>query len=68
MSTLTRKQLEGRIETLGAIIDRLITEQSNLKDLAIGTMTLLKKIPGYAEALAEMKNELKKEQEDEQQN
>ena len=67
MSTLTRKQLEGRIETLGAIIDKLITEQSNLKDLAIGTMTLLKKIPGYDEALAEMKNELKKEQEDEQQ-
>ena len=67
MSTLTRKQLEGRIETLGAIIDRLITEQSNLKDLAIGTMTLLKKMPGYDEALAEMKNELEKKPEDEQQ-
>lgn len=61
MSTLTRKQLESRIETLGAIIDRLISETSNLKDLAIGTMTLVKKLPGYEEALKEMKTELTQE-------
>ena len=58
MSTLTRKQLESRIETLGMIVDRLISETSNLKDLAIGTMTLVKKLPGYEDALTEMKTEL----------
>jgi len=61
MSTLTRKQLESRVETLGAIVDRLISEMSNLKDLAIGTMTLIKKLPGYEEALKEMQEELTKE-------
>lgn len=63
MSTLTRKQLESRIETLGQVIDRLISEQTNLKDLAIGTMTLIKKLPGYDDALQEVKNDLIKEQE-----
>ena len=65
MSTLTRKQLESRIETLGMIVDRLISETSNLKDLAIGTMTLVKKLPGYEEALTEMKTELTQENNEE---
>ena len=65
MSTLTRKQLESRIETLGMIVDRLISETSNLKDLAIGTMTLVKKLPGYEDALTEMKNELTQENNEE---
>jgi len=65
MSTLTRKQLESRIETLGMIVDRLISETSNLKDLVIGTMTLVKKLPGYEEALTEMKTELTQENNEE---
>lgn len=64
MSTLTRKQLESRVETLGAIIDKLISEMSNLKDLAIGTMTLVKELPGYEDALQKMKDDLKKDKEE----
>jgi hypothetical protein len=61
MSTATRKQLESRVETLGAIIDKLISEMGNLKDLAIGTMTLVKELPGYEDALQKMKDDLKEE-------
>ena len=64
MSTPTRKQLEGRVETLGRIIDQMISEISNLKDLAVGTMTLVKELPGYEDALSEMKNKLTKQKEE----
>lgn len=63
MSTPTRKQLEGRVETLGRIIDQMISEISNLKDLAVGTMTLVKELPGYEDALSEMKNKLTQQKE-----
>lgn len=62
MSTLTRKQLESRVDTLGAIVDKLISELTNLKDLSIGTMQVIKKLPGYDEAIEQMKQELKKEE------
>lgn len=61
MSTLTRKQLESRVDTLGSIVDRLISELTNLKDLSIGTMQVIKKLPGYDEAIEQMKQELKQE-------
>lgn len=62
MSTLTRKQLESRVDTLGAIVDRLISELTNLKDLSIGTMQVIKKLPGYDEAIEQMKQELKQDE------
>lgn len=64
MSTATRKQLESRVETLGMILDKLISEMGNLKDLAIGTMTLVKELPGYEEALQKMKDDLKENKEE----
>jgi hypothetical protein len=64
MSTATRKQLESRVETLGVIVDKLISEMGNLKDLAIGTMTLVKELPGYEEALQKMKDDLKENKEE----
>jgi hypothetical protein len=46
----------------------VIGELGNLKDLAIGTMTVVKELPGYEEALEKMKTkqeEKEKEQEPE---
>ena len=65
MSTATRKQLESKIETLGSVINKLISEMNNLKDLAIGTMTLVKDLPGYDAALQKMKNDLKETEKEE---
>jgi hypothetical protein len=65
MSTATRKQLESKIETLGSVINKLISEMNNLKDLAIGTMTLVKDLPGYDDALQKMKNDLKETEKEE---
>lgn len=65
MSTATRKQLESKIETVGVVINKLISEMNNLKDLAIGTMTLVKELPGYDDALQKMKNDLKETEKEE---
>ena len=65
MSTATRKQLESKIETLGSVINKLISEMNNLKDLAIGTITLVKDLPGYDDALQKMKNDLKETEKEE---
>ena len=46
------------------ILDKLISEMGNLKDLAIGTMTLVKELPGYEEALQKMKDDLKENKEE----
>ena len=65
MSTLTRKQLESRVDTLGSIVDRLISELTNLKDLSIGTMQVVKKLPGYDEAIEDIKKELTNDKKEE---
>ena len=65
MSTLTRKQLESRVDTLGTIVDRLISELTNLKDLSIGTMQVVKKLPGYDEAIEDIKKELTNDKKEE---
>jgi hypothetical protein len=63
MSTATRKQLESRVETLGNVVQQMITELQNLRDLAIGTMTLVKELPDYDQALETMKSRAKEEPE-----
>jgi|TARA_R110000803_G_scaffold193900_1_gene256891 hypothetical protein len=64
MSTATRKQLESRVETLGNVVQQMITELQNLRDLAIGTMTLVKELPDYDQALETMKSKVKEEPEE----
>lgn len=68
MSTATRKQLESSVREIGSVLQQVIGELGNLKDLAIGTMTVVKELPGYEEALQTMKTkqeEKEKEQEKE---
>ena len=39
-------EMQKRIETLGAAVNRLVQELTHLKDLSVGTMELVKKFPG----------------------
>ena len=40
-------EMQNKLETLGGAVNRLINEVNNLKDLSIGTMELVKKLPDY---------------------
>ena len=56
-------EMQHKLETLGAAINRLVQELTHLKDLSIGTMELVKKLPGYKKALDKLKEDYKKQNE-----
>ena len=60
-------EMSNKIESMGAALNRLIQELTNLKDLSIGTMELIKCMPDYDEGLDKLKKDLttKKEESNE---
>jgi uncharacterized protein YukE len=57
-------EMWNRIETLGAIVQNMNKEIANLRDLGIGTMSLVKKFDGYEKAIEALTEDLKKEKEE----
>lgn len=57
-------EMQNKLETLGAAVGRLVAEVTNLKDLSIGTMELVKKLPGYDKALNELKEQYTKKEDE----
>jgi fatty acid-binding protein DegV len=51
----------NRLEKLGALMEGVIMELTNLRDLSVGTLETLKKMPGYKKAIKELTKELTKE-------
>ena len=51
-------EMSNKIESMGAALNRLIQELTNLKDLSIGTMELIKCMPDYEKALDKLKKDL----------
>ena len=56
-------EMQYKMETLGAAINRLVQELTHLKDLSVGTMELIKCMPDYDEALDKLKENYKKQNE-----
>jgi len=55
---------DKRIEALIKVLKGILDENSHLKDLAVGTLQLIKKMPDYDKALEDLTAELKKEEEE----
>ena len=64
MKEQTLVEMKNKIEMLGGLIQQVIQEMSNLKDLSIGTLETVKKMPGYKEAIDELIEESKKNKKD----
>tara|TARA_R100001509_G_scaffold125168_1_gene78723 strand:+ start:342 stop:557 length:216 start_codon:yes stop_codon:yes gene_type:complete len=56
-------EMQNRVETLGAAVNRLVQELTHLKDLSVGTMELIKCMPDYDEALDKLKEDYKEQNE-----
>jgi len=56
-------EMRNKIEILGSVIQQMTQEMANLKDLSIGTMSLIKKFPDYEKAIEELTKELKENKE-----
>jgi|TARA_B100000085_G_scaffold111492_1_gene101724 predicted ATP-grasp superfamily ATP-dependent carboligase len=54
-------EMWNRIEILGTNVQQLIQEMNNLRDLSIGTMSLVKKFDGYEKALEDLQKDISKE-------
>jgi fatty acid-binding protein DegV len=55
--------MHNRVEKLGALMEGVLIELTNLRDLSVGTLETLKKMPGYKKAIKELTEELIKEKE-----
>ena len=54
-------EMWNRIEVLGKNQQQIIAELNNLRDLSIGTMSLVKKFKDYNKAISELTKDLKHE-------
>lgn len=57
-------EMWNRVEILGRNVQQIIVELNNLRDLSIGTMSLVKKFEGYDKAIEALTEDLKKEKEE----
>ena len=53
-------EMSKKIDALTRIVQRLINELNNVKDLSVGTLETIKKKPKYKEAIEKLKKELEK--------
>lgn len=53
-------EMSNKIDALTRIVQRLINELNNVKDLSVGTLETIKKMPKYKEAIEKLKKELEK--------
>ena len=51
----------NRVEKLGALMEGVLMELGNLRDLSVGTLETLKKMPGYEKAINKLKEDIKEE-------
>ena len=51
-------EMKNKIDAQNRIMQHLLNELSNIRDLAIGTLETLKLMPGYNEALEQIKNKI----------
>ena len=51
----------NRVEKLGTLMEGVLMELGNLRDLSVGTLETLKKMPGYEKAINKLKEEIKEE-------
>ena len=57
-------EMRNKVETLGGIVQNIINELGNLKDLSVGTLETLKRMEGYDDAINKLKEEYVREKQD----
>ena len=55
--------LEKKVQALINVVQQLLSENTYLKDLSIGTLEAIKLMPGYEEAIEQLKEKIKEESE-----
>ena len=61
MKESTLLEMQNKIKSLTNILQHLINENTNLRDLSIGTLETVKLMPGYEDAIKALKAKMEKE-------
>jgi len=65
MKESTLLEMQNKIKAITSVLQQLINENTQLRDLAVGTLETLKLMPDYDRAIEFLKKEVtKKEKED----
>ena len=65
MKESTLIEMQNKIKALTNVVQNLLSENLQLRDLSVGTLETLKLMPGYDEAIEQLKESVtKKENED----
>ena len=54
-------EIKNKVETLGSVVQTLLTEVNNLKTLSFGNSKVIQNMPDYNEAIDKLKEEAKAE-------
>ena len=55
--------MKNKVEALTRVLQQLITENTHLRELGVGTLETLKLMPGYEEAIDQLKQNMAEEKE-----
>ena len=57
-------EMQNKIASMSNVVQQLINEVMNLRELSVGTYETVKLLPGYDKAIEELKSNLTKKQEE----
>ncbi len=58
MKENTLIEMKNKIEAMARVMQQLITELQFTREVAVGSLETIKKMPGYDEALEQLKSEV----------
>lgn len=64
MKESTLLEMKNKIESIGRILQHLLSETTHLRELSVGTLEALKLMPGYDEAIEQLKESLTNKEEE----
>jgi|10_taG_2_1085330.scaffolds.fasta_scaffold32623_4 hypothetical protein len=64
MKEQTLLEMKKKIASLTNVVQYMLTELNNLKDLGVGSLETIKLMPGYDNALKHLKKDLEKQAEE----
>ena len=63
MKESTLLEMQNKIKAITNVLQQLINENTQLRDLAVGTLETIKHMPDYDEAIEKLKQEITKKEE-----
>jgi len=66
MKEQTLLEMKNKVEALTRVIQHLMTEMNHLRELSIGTLETVKLLPGYEDALDQLKTNVEAKNKEEE--